>query len=71
MLSKNARSVADFAVGGVFGLFPAERWSLIGKHRDRPCKPLTQSLDKLLLLAGCVSAWNKGSDATSMTVCHI
>jgi hypothetical protein len=34
MLSKNARSVVDFAIEGVFGLFLAERWSLIGKHRD-------------------------------------
>jgi hypothetical protein len=56
MLSKNARSVADFAIGGVFGLFPAERWSLIGKHRDRPGKLLTQSPDRLLLLAGRVDA---------------
>jgi hypothetical protein len=52
MLSKNARSVADFAIGGVFGLFLAERWSLIGKHRDRPGKLLTQSPDRLPLVGG-------------------
>jgi hypothetical protein len=52
MLSKNAVAQLVLLSGGVFDVFLAGRWSLVGERRDRPGKLLTQSPDRLLLLAG-------------------
>jgi hypothetical protein len=43
-------------LGSVFGLFLAERGSLIGEYRARVAMPLTQSSQMLLLLLGRVDA---------------
>ena len=56
MLSKNAVAWLVLLSWGVFGLFLAGRRSLIGKPRDQPGKPLTQSPHGLLLLAGRLDA---------------
>jgi hypothetical protein len=53
---EKCRCVVGFSIGGVFGLFLAERRSLIGKHHDQPGKPLTQSPHRLPLLAGRLDA---------------
>ena len=56
MLSKIAVAWLVLLSWGVFGLFLAGRRSLIGKPRDQPGKPLTQSPHGLPLSAGRLDA---------------
>jgi hypothetical protein len=51
---EKCHGVAVFAIGGVFGLFLAGRWSQIGKHHAQPGKfgEITSPLDYFAPLFG-------------------